>query len=98
MKRLAQILSFSILMALSGLAAAEPPAGKDSEGFEPVQANGMVQQGESIPATQLVAAAYGFIWLAVMVYVLSVGRSADRTAREVAELKRRLDKQLGAGA
>ncbi len=42
-----------------------------------------------------VGIAYGVIWLAVLVYVVSVARGLGRVNDEIAELRRKLD---GAGA
>jgi hypothetical protein len=98
MNRILQITFFSLF--LGGLAAAQspPPPGdqksvtqmKDAEGFEPVNGD-MMQQGESIPASRLVGAAYGFIFAAVVVWVASVARRARRLEGEVDDLKRKLD-------
>ena len=48
-------------------------------------------QRQEIPAGRFVSAAYGFIWIAVLVYVVFVARGLARTNREIAELKRKLD-------
>ena len=48
-------------------------------------------QRQEIPAGRFVSAAYGFIWIAVLVYVIFVARGLARTNREIAELKRKLD-------
>jgi len=48
-------------------------------------------QRQEIPAGKFVSAAYGFIWIAVLVYVVFVARGLARTNREIAELKRKLD-------
>ena len=39
----------------------------------------------------MVALAYGFIWLAVFVYVVTVGRRLGRLNAELDELRRRID-------
>lgn len=46
---------------------------------------------EEIPAGKFIAGAYGFIWVAVLVYVVFVARGLARTNAEVAELRRKLD-------
>jgi CcmD family protein len=48
-------------------------------------------QRQEIPAGRFVSAAYGFIWIAVLVYVIFVARGLARTNREIAELKRKLE-------
>jgi CcmD family protein len=48
-------------------------------------------QRQEIPAGRFVSAAYGFIWIAVLVYVVFVARGLARTNHEIAELKRKVD-------
>lgn len=45
---------------------------------------------EDVPAPPLVAAAYGFIWAAVLVYVIGLARRVGRARIEIAELRRKL--------
>ena len=61
------------------------------EGWEKVTGP-MVQPGESLPASRLVAAAYGFIWLMVAGYVLSVWHRTRAVEREVEALRRRVER------
>jgi hypothetical protein len=90
MKRIIRIVFFGLfLFGLAGAASAQNAPQKDSEGFEPVNGD-MLQQGESIPASRLVGAAYGFIFAAVVVWVASVARRARRLEDEVDELKKKL--------
>src|SRR5262245_35690532 len=84
------VLIWVFLLCTSSLVFAAPRADKDSEGFEPVSGD-MMQKGESIPASRLVAGAYGFIFAAVVVYAVSVGRRARRLQEEMVELQRKLD-------
>ncbi len=67
-------------------------APKDSEGFVPVNGD-MLQQGESIPASRLVAGAYGFIFAMVALYAASVASRAKRVEEELTALKARLEKR-----
>jgi CcmD family protein len=46
---------------------------------------------ENIPAGKLLAAAYGFIWVAVVVYVVVLARGLARTNAEMAELRKRVE-------
>ena len=46
---------------------------------------------QEIPAGRFVSAAYGFIWIAVLFYVVLVARGVARVNREMAELRRKLD-------
>jgi hypothetical protein len=88
MKRIFQILFFAIFMT-SALSFAQQPQ-KDAEGFEPVNGD-MMQRGESIPASRLVAGAYGFIFVAMLVWVASVTVRARRVEEEMDALKRKLE-------
>jgi hypothetical protein len=87
MKRIIQIAFFAFFLA--GMAFAQEGPKKDDEGFEAVNGD-MLQPGESIPASRLVGAAYGFICVAVIVWVGSVARRARRLEDEVDELKKKL--------
>jgi len=91
MKRIIHIVLFALMLAGFGAAALaqEAPTKKDAEGFEPVNGD-MMQPGESIPAARLVAGAYGFICVAVIVWVATVARRARRLEDEVDELKKKL--------
>ncbi len=89
MKRTLQIAFFGFFLLAFGAAFAQSAPPKDNEGFEPVNGD-MMQQGESIPASRLVGAAYGFICAAVVVWVASVARRARRLEDEVDALKKKL--------
>jgi CcmD family protein len=98
MKRFFRILFFALFLAGIGggvaLAQSVPAAApqKDAEGFVPVNGD-MMQPGESIPASRLVALAYGFIFSAVLVYVASVARRSRRVEQEMDALKRKLQQK-----
>ena len=93
--------------ALADVAPGPPPAAggaapapkADSEGFVPVSmpADMTAAAREKIPATPLVAAAYSFIWVAVLVYVGSVATRTTRLGQEIAALRKRIDDTAGAG-
>lgn len=100
-KPTARGLFFALALALScttpfvSAARAQAPAAKpDAEGFVP-EARPMDMTNaaakENIPATPLVAGAYGFIWLAVLVYVGTVAARAGRLTKEVAVLQQKLN-------
>ena len=77
-----------ILVALAvapsvGLANTQPQPPKE---FIPVDD---VPPGEQIPAINLVAAAYGFVWLALLGYVWSISRRLQKAEAEIAELESR---------
>lgn len=51
------------------------------------QQDQLIQMGESFRATHLVAAAYGFIWLMVALFVYSVWRRSARLEKEIKALR-----------
>jgi CcmD family protein len=46
---------------------------------------------------KMIALAYGFIWLAVFVYVALVARRLGRMNSEMSELQRRIDRMKSSG-
>jgi len=46
---------------------------------------------ENLLATPFVAAAYGFIWIAILAYVVITARRIRRVEGEIASLRRRVD-------
>jgi CcmD family protein len=50
-----------------------------------------------LPAGPFVGTAYGFIWIAVLLYVLSVARGLARVRRDVEELRRTVGRIDGPG-
>ena len=92
MKRLVQIALFALfLFGLSSAALAQATV-KSDDGFVPVNGD-MLQQGETIPGNRLVAAAYGFICVAMLVWVATVARRSRRLEDEVESLKRKLERR-----
>ena len=71
--------------ATSTAALQQPPA---QEGFVPVDS---LPDQEQLPATPLVAAAYGVAWAAVFGYIWLLWRRLARVERELAEVARRLE-------
>lgn len=83
------------VLALSALLLAAPPplasaqqTPASQEGYVPVDQLG--DPREELPATPLVAAAYGVAWAAVLFYVWSVWRRLNQVERELGEVRRRL--------
>ncbi|MEO6950395.1 MAG: hypothetical protein ABI321_01175 [Polyangia bacterium] len=72
--------------AIMSLAHAAP----DSEGFVPVQPGEVLAASESIPARNLVAAAYGFIFAALAVWTLTVQVRSRRLEAELESLRAKL--------
>jgi hypothetical protein len=91
MKRLMQALFLICFLVcfLGRIAAAQEQPKKDDDGFEAVNGD-MAQQGESIPASRLVGAAYGFIFVAVLVWVATVAQRSRKLEDEVEALKKKL--------
>jgi hypothetical protein len=94
MKRLLQMaMVAAFLFALAGAALAQTPSTvKNDEGFVPVNGD-MLQQGETIPGNRLVAAAYGFISVAMLVWVATVARRARRLEDEVEGMRKKLERR-----
>ena len=76
-----------VLLVLALLALGSAPA--LAQEFEKV--TGPLR--EEIPAVPFVAAAYGIIWLAILFYVFVIARGLARVDGEIADLKRRVDRQ-----
>jgi CcmD family protein len=79
-------------------AAAAPTAKPvpDSEGFVPdSRPANMTNVEEGIPAGPLVATAYGFIWLAVLVFVGLTARRTRQLETEIDQLAERLNQATG---
>lgn len=51
---------------------------------------------DQLPASPFVAAAYAFIWVAVLVYVFVLARGLRRAQGEIDSLKRRIEDRAGA--
>lgn len=72
-----------VLGPAHGLAAQPKPSPDE---FVPVAE---APPGEQIPAIPLVAAAYGFVWVALVGYTWSLAVRLKKVEREIAELERR---------
>ena len=95
-----------VLLLQSGLAVADippgpPPSAKgpdraDKEGFEPVTDRDLdkARVDESVSGPNLIAAAYGFILAALVLYAWSIGRRAQRVEGELNNLHARIAKRL----
>ena len=77
------LLICALLLAAPASIHAQPQPPKD---FVPVDES---QPGEQIPALPLIAGAYGFIWLALLGDVWSVGRRLQKVETELADLESR---------
>ena len=74
---------FSLIAAPAVTFAAQPQPPKE---FVPVDD---VPPGEQIPAINLVATAYGFVWVMVLGYVWSIARRLKTVESELVELESR---------
>ena len=69
---------------LASTAAAQPQPSPDE--FIPLSE---IPPEEQIPAINLLGAAYGFVWIAVVAYVWSLGRRLQKAETEIAALERK---------
>lgn len=77
-------LSLSLaLLAVPALVLAQAPSPDE---FVPIS---QIPAEEQIPAINLVAAAYAFVWLALIAYVWSLGRRLAKTEDDLARLERK---------
>ncbi len=77
-------LSLSLaLLAVPALVFAQAPSPDE---FVPIS---QIPAEEQIPAINLVAAAYAFVWLALIAYVWSLGRRLAKTEDDLARLERK---------
>jgi CcmD family protein len=83
--RVARIVIVMVALAAPAVVAQDKPSQPPS-GFVAVD---QVPEGEQIPAINLVAAAYGFVWLALCAYVWSLGRRIRQVESDVASLEGR---------
>ena len=86
MTQLRSFLCMLALLTLTSLAHAAP----DAEGFTPVQPGEQLGAGESIPARNLVGAAYGFIFAALTVWTLTVQLRSRRVEAELEALRAKI--------
>lgn len=82
MKRLLRILALVLALGAPSMATASQP--QPPKEFVPVDD---IPPGEQIPAINLVAAAYGFVWVAVLGYVWSIARRLKTVESELAALE-----------
>ncbi len=92
-------LSFALLLLGAPRVFADVPhappsvaAAPDKEGFVPVQEGEALGPGEVLPATGLVAGAYGFILGAMVIWVASVAARTRRVEEDVTALRAKIDR------
>jgi CcmD family protein len=79
------------LLALAWLAPALIPGAALAQEFQKVE--GPLRP--DLPAGPFVGAAYGFIWIAILLYVLYVARGLSRVRKQLDELRRELQRTTG---
>lgn len=84
MRYLRLLLVLAGCLVLPALVAAQPAPSPDE--FVPIS---QIPPEEQIPAINLVAAAYAFVWLALMGYIWSLGRRLQKTESDLARLERK---------
>jgi CcmD family protein len=86
-----RILALMLLLAAPAYASQQAPAKPPTaaqDGFVPVDAP--LSAKDTIPAPRLVAIAYGFIWVIVFGYVVSVRVRLSKVEREMETVTRRI--------
>lgn len=83
LKRFVAALSLLPLLAAQAVHA-QPPAA--TEEFVPVN---QLPPSEQLPGGVFVVIAYGFIWIAAMVYIWSIWRRLGRVEEEMRSLRQR---------
>jgi len=81
--RILLLLGALTASARPAIAAHQPPPQSE---FVPVDD---IPPGEQIPAINLVAAAYGFVWVVLLGYVWSIARRLHKVEAELADLESR---------
>jgi CcmD family protein len=84
MRHVRLLLTLALLLIGAALAVAQPQPSPDE--FVPISE---IPPEEQIPAINLVAAAYGFVWVAVLGYVWSLGSRLRKSEDELARLERK---------
>jgi hypothetical protein len=88
--RLAVIWLLAFVAAASLVMAQPAPVPGTQDEFVPAS---QLPAGEQMPAAPMVIAAYGFVWVALLVYVWSIWRRVQTVEHDIAELSRRVDAQ-----
>jgi CcmD family protein len=76
------LLCLALVLALAPAVSAQPPAPQDE--FVPLSE---LPPEEQLPAGPLLIAAYGFAWVAIGAYVLSVARRLGAVQRDIERLE-----------
>jgi len=79
----ALIVAAPAMVPVMTVSAMQPPPQSE---FVPVED---VPPGEQIPAFTMLGTAYGFVWVALLVYVWSIARRLQKVEAELADLESR---------
>ncbi len=82
-------IAFVWVMLVAGVAGQQQPQSPPPQPPSGFVAVDEVPPGEQIPAINLVATAYGFVWIALLAYVWSIARRLRRVESELGELEAR---------
>ena len=83
--RLFAALAIAVVLVSAPLAAQAPqPASKPQDEFVPVS---QLPAQDQLPAAPLLVTAYGFVWLVVFGYVVSVSRRLSNVQRDIQRLE-----------
>mgnify|MGYP006283643547 CR=1 FL=1 len=88
--------ALAVLLALPGVAAAQPPADGAPSGESAAEERAMAFEAaegartENVPGGTLLIVAYGVVWLLVLGYVVSLGYRQARTRDEIQRLRQDL--------
>jgi hypothetical protein len=88
-KSLTLAFAFAFTFAFTSAFAQDKP---NDEGWQKVD-SGMMQTGESIPASRLVSIAYGFIFASVVVFAVSIAVRTRRVEDDMDDLRRKLEQK-----
>ena len=85
LRRVAPLVALVGLLAGAAVAVAQPAQPpQQMDEFVPIDE---LPQQEQIPAANLLIPAYAFVWVAVLVYVVSIARRLNGVQREVERLE-----------
>ena len=88
--RLCRTVFLAAILIAGALGGPVPPAlaqpKPSPDEFVPLEE---VPPEEQVPAINLVAAAYGFVWIVVVGYVWSLGKRLQKAESEIAALERK---------
>ncbi|MEQ1896478.1 MAG: CcmD family protein [Vicinamibacterales bacterium] len=85
LRRVAPLVALVGLLAGAAVAVAQPAQPpRQMDEFVPIDE---LPQQEQIPAANLLIPAYAFVWVAVLVYVVSIARRLNGVQREVERLE-----------